>query len=417
MSTSEPTSQESLKEPSKEQGSSEAKSPSNSNQAGEVQAAKKRPPKIHDPDDFLKHLGDILERLHTRFYTSYDQMQRAAVSDDTPTPDLKELIPQMRQSVLKGTKILFTGVVPTNIPPERCAEWNTARAFGAIIHDRLVPGLNSSNPQKAMRATTHVIAAKEGTSKLKEARRIHGIKIVSPRWLWGCAEAWRLIDERTYPVQGEGPGTVANHNVPRLERREKTSEPRRKQAKLETEKDLSQEIATVPTQTETTPHEAPSPTDDSDDIFYDSEIQEEPGVAAEKLRRHLSIETRLSVSEDELERMEAEVDAELGSSSSSSSSDEENNNKDELGGLVEEKQEDTEPSYEQFTGAALEEGPPQANKRKRKHADTEESGSSNSPSSSPLVVESVESEEERSSEEEESGDELAELLGGQEESD
>lgn len=382
---------------------------------------RRQPPEIQDPDIFLKHLGDILERLHGKFYTQYDQMQRASQSDDStptpsgaPTPDLKELIPQMRQSVLKGTKILFTGVVPTNMPPERCAEWNTARAFGASIHDRLVPGLSSADPKKAMRATTHVVAAKEGTSKLREARKIPGIKIVNPRWLWSCAETWTLVDERLHPVQGEKPDSLTSRGLKRAQRRPRNSEPRKKQARLD-DKEAIAARDQVEHDVETAPKQASTSTDNGDDIFYDPELQEDnlesAEDSAEKLTRHLSIETRLSVSEDELERMEAEVDAELVSSSSSSDED---NDKAELGGLVGEREEDSEPSYEQFTGEESTEKPSRLT-RKRKHLDVEESSSSASPTSSPMIIASREqSEDERNSseEEEESGDELAELLVG-----
>ena len=89
------------------------------------------------------------------------------------------------------------------MPPHKNREWNTARAFGAIIHDRLVPGLHSSDPNKAFRATTHVVAGRPGTSKLREAKRLPGVKVVNPRWLWSCAEQWRLIDEKLFPLKFE----------------------------------------------------------------------------------------------------------------------------------------------------------------------------------------------------------------------
>ncbi len=419
MDTSERPTQEQLRELLNKQQSDETEFATKSEEVTNVQevrpnvASRKRPPKIVDPDNFLWHLGEILERLHSHFYSQYDKMQQLSQTDasttlaaaDIPTPDLKELIPQMRQSVLKGTKILFTGVIPTNMPPERCPEWNTARAFGARIHDRFIPGLSSSDPKKVMRATTHVIAAKAGTSKLREARKLPGVKIVNPRWLWCCAERWKLVNEKRFPVQGEKSEAAvpANHETEKTQSQQK---PRKKQVKLETKEDVT-------TQPEMQPEQAPISADNDDCIFYDVEPQPKAGVAAEKLRRHLSIETRLSVSEDELDRMEAEVDAELESTSSSSSSEEDD--KIDVGSLVEkEKEEDTEPSCDQLSGQVLNEELPRVSGRKRKHFDTEESSSSNSPSSSPLVVESVNpSEDERSSsEEEESGDDLAVLLGG-----
>ena len=113
---------------------------------------------MKDPDNFLVYLGDILERLHGKFYKEFDEMAKGLDIDeimDISTPDLKKLIPEMQHSVLKGTQILFTGIIPTNMPPHKNREWNTARAFGAVIHDRLVHGLHSSDPNKAFRATSY----------------------------------------------------------------------------------------------------------------------------------------------------------------------------------------------------------------------------------------------------------------------
>ena len=328
-------------------------------------------PVIHDPDDFLLHLGDILERIHTTFYTQYDRMRKkegtSMAQAEGPTPDLKQIIPKMRQSVLKGAKVLFTGVIPTNLPPEKSPEWNTARAFGAAVHDRLVPGLNGSNPKLVLRATTHLIASKPGTSKLREARKITGLKIVHPKWLWSCAERWKWMDERLFPLSAES----------KREEKTKIEEPEKKLAKVESQAETKR--------------------------------NRDSGKSLQEYERHLSIESRLSVSDEELERMEAEVDAELGSSSSSSSED---SDIEELGTFIRsQKAEDNELSYEHFTGDVFTEGPVAG--RKRKHADVEESGSSNSPSSNNSLVniESVEQSGESSSSSEGSGDELAVLLG------
>jgi len=122
-------------------------------------------------------------------------------------------------------------------------------------------------------------------------------------------------------------------------------------------------------------------------------------------RRHLSTESRLSVSDEELDKMEAEVDAEL----SSSSSDNENG-AEQLGSYMS-QEEDDDLSYEHFTGEVFIPEKQSGYSRKRKHLEVEESGSSNSPSSNNSLVnfdESVEQSEEES--ENESGDELADLL-------
>ena len=184
-------------------------SPSPPNHATD-RPVRRRVRKIEDPDDFLVHLLDIFERIHRVFYErlsvtypeGVDAITSANMPNDSTHPnlDLKQIIPELRQSVLKDCRILFTGVVPTNMPPRKNPEWNTARAFGATIHSSLVPGLNSSKQEDILSATTHVIAGKPGTTKLQEARRMPGVQIVSPRWLWACAECWKKVEEEKFPA-------------------------------------------------------------------------------------------------------------------------------------------------------------------------------------------------------------------------
>ena len=162
-----------------------------------VSRIKRLPSNIQDPDDFLVHLAVTLSKIHKIFYKEYDVSSAGLQSVDTlshvHTPDLKEIIPRLRNSVLKDCRILFTGVIPTNAPPERCPEWNTARAFGATIHAGLVG--NSDQP------TTHLIVGKVGTSKLHEARRMASIKIVDCSWLWASAESWQRADEALHALK------------------------------------------------------------------------------------------------------------------------------------------------------------------------------------------------------------------------
>ena len=92
-------------------------------------------PKIDDPDKFLIGLEKILQRIHSLFYSEYDAMQQSTHtreeagggvpphSDDIPTPDLKQIIPRLRKSVLEGANLVFTEVIRTSMPIERSREW------------------------------------------------------------------------------------------------------------------------------------------------------------------------------------------------------------------------------------------------------------------------------------------------------
>ena len=367
------------------------------------QTQKSRTLQIHDPDDFLIHLRDILTRIHTEFYTRYDQIKKAVDMSSTtniPTPDLKEIIPKMRQSILKGANILFTGVIPTNMPPERSREWNTARAFGAMVHHQLIPGLNSSDLNQVLRATTHVVAAKVGTSKLREAKKTPGMKIVNPRWLWSCAEQWKWVDERLFPVEFvKGGGEELKSDLCDTQvKRMKRDEPLKLQLKRPTpHKEGNQ----------TSPTKEASVCKENDMAHEETQVQPANPMSGATTTRHLSTESRLSVSDAELDKMEAEVDAELDSSSSDNENDAE-----QLGSFISKEEEEKESSYEHFTGEVFISEQQPGHGRKRKHYEVDDSGSSNSPSSNNSLVnldESVEQSEEES--ENESGDELADLLG------
>lgn len=368
------------------------------------QRTRKRVPEIHDPDDFLLHLGDILERIHTTFFTQFDEMSKGvdlSTATNIPTPDLKKIIPKMRQSVLRGAKIIFTGVIPTNMPPERSAEWNTARAFGATVHSTIVPGLNSPNPKLVVRATTHVVAGKPGTSKLKDARKTPGMKLVNSRWLWSCAERWQWLNEKLFPVEFAKTAELGTEEG--KEHREDEA-PQRKISKTDGGE------AREPLERKEGGDSAQAP---RLSLSERSTNKERIGSGSKKVRdveRHVSLESRLSVSDEELEKMQAEVDAELGSESSSSSED--GSDRERLGSFIEERlREENEQSYEQFAGDVFVKEPPLATGRKRKRADMENSSASNSPGSN--SVEIAEQSDASSSESDVSGDdELAALLEG-----
>ncbi|KAH9633115.1 hypothetical protein HF086_006780 [Spodoptera exigua] len=97
---------------------------------------------VEDPDDYLIYLDDILKRIHKHFYDYYDKMGKNQI------PDLKSIIPEVKSEVLAGT-----------------AKVNASRRMG------------------------------EGKNKLH---------VVTPEWLWSCAERWERVDERLYPLQRGG---------------------------------------------------------------------------------------------------------------------------------------------------------------------------------------------------------------------
>ena len=126
----------------------------------------------------------------------------------TTNPDTRAIIPALRQQTLKGASLVFTGVVPTNVPLKNSAVYRSAIGLGANVTDNVVSSATTSNKQDF---TTHVIAARLGTEKAYRASRMRGVKLVGVEWLWCCAQRWEWVDERLFPVpsreQGNGENT------------------------------------------------------------------------------------------------------------------------------------------------------------------------------------------------------------------
>ncbi|KAK3734002.1 hypothetical protein QZH41_009847 [Actinostola sp. cb2023] len=166
-----------------------------------------------DDDDYLVHLEDILRRIHDKFYSTVDQIKELKAkgikeadsniarycSPGTLTPCTKQIIKELQSQVLKGTNIAFTGVIPTNIQPEKSEIWQRTLRLGAKISRHVVCPKDARHPGKV---TTHVIAARLGTEKTYRAMKTPGIKLVKPDWLWCCEERWEWVEERLFSVDG-----------------------------------------------------------------------------------------------------------------------------------------------------------------------------------------------------------------------
>ncbi|GLH06019.1 CTD nuclear envelope phosphatase 1 homolog [Gryllus bimaculatus] len=136
---------------------------------------------VEDSDDYLLYLEGILKTIHHAFYEIFDELQG-------DMPDLKSVIPYVRRKVLCGTRLVFSGLVPTNVPLEKSRVYQVARSLGAVV--------SSDIDSK----TTHLVAIRSGTAKVNTARRMKNISIVTPEWLWGCAERWEHIEEKLFPL-------------------------------------------------------------------------------------------------------------------------------------------------------------------------------------------------------------------------
>ncbi|XP_027531800.1 RNA polymerase II subunit A C-terminal domain phosphatase isoform X2 [Neopelma chrysocephalum] len=147
-----------------------------------------------DDDDHLIYLEEILVRVHTDYYTKYDKYLKNEIEE---IPDIRKIVPELKSKVLSDVTIIFSGLYPTNFPIEKTREHYHATALGAKIVKNLV--LSADDPDKA----THLIAARTGTEKVRQAQDCKDLHVVNPDWLWSCLERWDKVEEQLFPLKDD----------------------------------------------------------------------------------------------------------------------------------------------------------------------------------------------------------------------
>jgi RNA polymerase II subunit A-like phosphatase len=170
---------------------------------------------LHDDDEELLYLEQSLLKVHQEFFDTYSRQLASAqggrVSElrgsrtsrkKTPVanldlemvPDIKTIMPAIKRRVLAGVVLVFSGVVPlgTDVQASDIARW--AKSFGAKVEEEV-----------SSRRTTHVIAARNRTAKVRQAiRKGKGrIKVVSTQWLTESLVQWKRQDEGPYLLRTE----------------------------------------------------------------------------------------------------------------------------------------------------------------------------------------------------------------------
>jgi RNA polymerase II subunit A-like phosphatase len=148
-----------------------------------------------ETDIQLLWTSQILKDLHALYYSQS--------STDGTVLTVPELLTEMRKTVLKGTVLVLSGLVPLH--KKKISEGaprppivRYAQSLGAQLQDTVEPGV------------THVVAAIDGTDKAKSARKIPRCRLVKPAWLVECywsmnrrrSEAF-LINPTAAPAQPE----------------------------------------------------------------------------------------------------------------------------------------------------------------------------------------------------------------------
>uniref|UniRef100_A0AAV2K8T5 RNA polymerase II subunit A C-terminal domain phosphatase n=1 Tax=Knipowitschia caucasica TaxID=637954 RepID=A0AAV2K8T5_KNICA len=145
-----------------------------------------------DQDDHLIYLEEVLERIHAEYFARYSRFLTKEVPE---TPDIRKIVPELKGKTLEGTTLVFSGLYPTNYPMEKTREYYHAKALGAKIGKNLILKAQDLN------STTHLIAARAGTEKVRQAQACKHLHVVNPDWLWSCLERWERVEERLYPLK------------------------------------------------------------------------------------------------------------------------------------------------------------------------------------------------------------------------
>ncbi|CAF1309344.1 unnamed protein product [Adineta steineri] len=141
----------------------------------------------NDDDLYLYRLEIILKHIHMMFYKSYDQ---SIENKSDIIPDLKQIMPNIRQQILKSVSLCFSHMMSQDYPLEKYCGTVIAKAMGATVTHDLQFDHNGTIQ------TTHVIAGKQAY-RVYQARQ-NNIKVVTPEWLIDCYEQWEKKLEENY---------------------------------------------------------------------------------------------------------------------------------------------------------------------------------------------------------------------------
>ncbi|GIJ87755.1 carboxy-terminal domain (CTD) phosphatase [Aspergillus pseudoviridinutans] len=180
---------------------------------------------LEDNDRELFLLEERLEQIHRHFFEDYDKKRSRALGgrvaalrgergtskekdiDLKLVPDVKDIMPRIKHRVLGGVVLVFSGVLPLGTDTQNADISLWAKSFGAVISTKI-----------NMR-TTHLVAGRNRTAKVREATRYPNIKIVTTQWLLDSLTQWKRLEEEPYllPVHPDDRGEPISPGSKELE--------------------------------------------------------------------------------------------------------------------------------------------------------------------------------------------------------
>lgn len=140
-----------------------------------------------DDDRELHYLEQHLTALHEEYYREYD---RVVANDPSAVPDVGRVLDSLKARVLRGTKLVLSGLVPIGMDVRKSELGLQVTSFGAELRDRV------------SRDITHLVvsSSRPRTQKVRQAAKFSSIKIVNQEWLLDSLTQWRRQDETPYLV-------------------------------------------------------------------------------------------------------------------------------------------------------------------------------------------------------------------------
>ncbi|CAL1358777.1 unnamed protein product [Linum trigynum] len=127
---------------------------------------------------------NVLRRVHHIFFNE--------LADQTGRRDVRQVLKTVRKDILKGCRIVFSRVFPSQFPAESHHLWKMAEKLGATCATEVDPSV------------THVVAMDPGTKKSRWALENDKF-LVLPRWIEGANYLWQRLPEENFPVKSNEP--------------------------------------------------------------------------------------------------------------------------------------------------------------------------------------------------------------------
>lgn len=166
---------------------------------------------LQDDDNELESLAKSLCHIHGSYFEQYEKDnaslkssriaelqsgkssangKRRNIDELERIPDAAIIMSALKNKVLAGVNLVFSGVVPLGVDVHNCDIGIWAKSFGAKLNENIT------------KRTTHVVASPERrTAKVRQAAKRGGrVQIVNQNWLYACFSAWQRVDEGPYRI-------------------------------------------------------------------------------------------------------------------------------------------------------------------------------------------------------------------------